>query len=188
MVEVLNPAVFDNIHAELHKLFDVVAERARVGGDVIFFQIGRYMIYFRYLADIELLIFYYVLIGLMQLDTRCSDGSCQAQEDLIAGFSAIEAEAELVQVRLKLRAATVIRAKQKRFQVADGFVKPMQVARFILFRVQFHARQVPIASVAVAFDFCTCGNSFADDLLKCFARDVFHDLHPREQSRAIFRF
>ncbi len=32
-----------------------------------------------------------VLIGLMQLDTRCSDGSCQAQEDLIAGFSAIEA-------------------------------------------------------------------------------------------------
>ena len=188
MVEVLNPAVFDNIHAELHKLFDVVAERARVGGDVIFFQIGRYMIYFRYLADIALLIFYYVLIGLMQLDTRCSDGSCQAQEDLIAGFSAIEAEAELVQVRLKLRAATVIRAKQKRFQVADGFVKPMQVARFILFRVQFHARQVPIASVAVAFDFCTCGNSFADDLLKCFARDVFHDLHPREQSRAIFRF
>ena len=188
MVEVLNPAVFDNIHAELHKLFDVVAERARVGGDVIFFQIGRYMIYFRYLADIALLIFYYVLIGLMQLDTRCSDSTCQAQEDLIAGFSAIEAEAELVQVRLKLRAATVIRAKQKRFQVADGFVKPMQVARFILFRVQFHARQVPIASVAVAFDFCTCGNSFADDLLKCFARDVFHDLHPREQSRAIFRF
>ena len=153
MVEVLNPAVFDNIHAELHKLFDVVAERARVGGDVIFFQIGRYMIYFRYLADIALLIFYYVLIGLMQLDTRCSDGSCQAQEDLIAGFSAIEAEAELVQVRLKLRAATVIRAKQKRFQVADGFVKPMQVARFILFLVQRNARQVPIASVAVAFDF-----------------------------------
>ena len=55
MVEVLNPAVFDNIHAELHKLFDVVAERARVGGDVIFFQIGRYMIYFRYLVDIALL-------------------------------------------------------------------------------------------------------------------------------------
>lgn len=50
----------DNIHAELHKLFDVVAERARVGGDVIFFQIGRYMIYFRYLADIALLIFYYI--------------------------------------------------------------------------------------------------------------------------------
>ena len=82
-------------------------------------------------------------IGLTQLGTRYSDGSCQAGEDLIAGFSAIEAEAELVQVRLKLRAATVIRAKQKRFQVADGFVKPMQVARFILFRVQFHARQVP---------------------------------------------
>ena len=58
MVEVLNPAVFDNIHAELHKLFDVVAERVRVGGDVIFFQIGRYMIYFRYLVDIALLIFY----------------------------------------------------------------------------------------------------------------------------------
>ena len=124
----------------------------------------------------------------MQLCTRCSDGSCQAQEDLIARFSAIEAEAELIQVRLKLCAAAMIRAEQECFQVADGFVQPMQVARFILFRVQFHARQVPIALIAVAFDFCTCGNSFADDLLKCFARDVFHDLHPREQSRAIFRF
>ena len=55
---------------------------------------------------------FYVLIGLMQLGTRCSDGSCQAHEDLIAGFSAIEAEAELVQVRLKLCAATVICAEQ----------------------------------------------------------------------------
>ena len=89
----------------------------------------------------------------MQLDTRCSDGSCQAQEDLIAGFSAIEAEAELVQIGLKLCTATVISAEQKRFQVADGFVQPMQVARFILFLVQRNARQVPIASVAVAFDF-----------------------------------
>ena len=129
-----------------------------------------------------------VLIGLMQLCKRCSDGSCQAHKDLIAGFSAIEAEAELIQVRLKLCAAAMIRAEQERFQVADGFVQPTQVARFILFRVQLHARQVPIASVAVAFDFCTCRNSFADDLLKCFARDVFNNLHPREQSRAIFRF
>ena len=124
----------------------------------------------------------------MQLDTRCSDSTCQAQEDLIAGFSAIEAEAELVQVRLKLCAATMIRAEQERLQITDGFVKPMQVARFILFRVQLHTRQVLIASVAVAFDFCTRCSSFVDDLLKCFARDVFHDLHPREQSRAIFRF
>ena len=89
-------------------------------------------------------IFRNVLIGLMQLCTRCSDGSCQAQEDLIAGFSAIEAEAELVQIGLKLCAATVICAKQKCFQVADGFVQPTQVARFILFRVQLHARQVLI--------------------------------------------
>ena len=94
-----------------------------------------------------------VLIGLMQLDTRCSDGSCQAQEDLIAGFSAIEAEAELVQIGLKLCAAAVISAEQKRFQIADGFVQPMQAPMFILFRVQFHARQVLIALIAVAFDF-----------------------------------
>ena len=77
----------------------------------------------------------------MQLDTRCSDGFCEAAEDLIAGFSAIEAEAELVQIGLKLCAATVIRAEQKRFQVADSLVQPTQVARFILFRVQLHARQ-----------------------------------------------
>ena len=130
----------------------------------------------------------FMLIGLMQLGTRCSDGSCEAAEDLIAGFSAIEAEAELVQIGLKLCTATVISAEQKRFQIADGFVQPMQVARFILFRVQLHDRQVLIASVAVAFDFCTRCSSFVDDLLKCFARDVFHDLHPREQSRAVFRF
>ena len=95
----------------------------------------------------------YVLIGLMQLGTRCSDGSCQAQEDLIAGFSAIEAEAELVQIGLKLCAATVIGSQQERFQVADSLVQPMQVAKFILFRVQRNARQVPIALIAVAFDF-----------------------------------
>ena len=124
----------------------------------------------------------------MQLDTRCSDGSCQAQEDLIAGFSAIEAEAELVQIGLKLCAAAMIRAEQERLQITDGFVQPMQVVRFILFRVQLHARQVLIASVAVAFDFCTRCHSFADDLLKCFARDVFHDLHPREQRSPVFCF
>ena len=89
----------------------------------------------------------------MQLGTRCSDGSCEAAEDLISGFSAIEAEAELVQVRLKLCAATVISAEQKRFQVADGFVQPMQIAGFVLFCVQRNARQVPIALIAVAFDF-----------------------------------
>ena len=94
-----------------------------------------------------------VLIGLTQQTTRCSDGSCEAAEDLIAGFSAIEAEAELVQIGLKLCTATVICAEQKCFQVADGFVQPVQVARFILFRVQRNARQVPIASLAVAFDF-----------------------------------
>ena len=124
----------------------------------------------------------------MQLGTRCSDGSCQAQEDLIAGFSAIEAEAELVQIGLKLCAAAVISAEQECFQVADGFVQPMQTAGLIFFRVQHNAGQIPIASVAVAFDFCTRCSSFVDDLLKCFARDVFHDLHPREQSRAVFRF
>ena len=93
-----------------------------------------------------------VLIGLMQLGTRCSDGSYQTHEYLIAGFSAIEAEAELVQIGLKLCTATVICAEQKRFQVADGFVQPVQIAGFVLFRVQLHARQVLIASVAVAFD------------------------------------
>ena len=95
----------------------------------------------------------YVLIGLTQQTTRCSDGSCQAQEDLIAGFSAIEAEAELVQIGLKLCAAAVIGSQQERLQVADGFVQPERVVRFILFRVQRNARQVPIAFIAVAFDF-----------------------------------
>ena len=94
-----------------------------------------------------------MLIGLMQLGTRCSDGSCQAHEDLISGLSAIGAEAELIQVRLKLLAAAVICAEQKRFQVADGFMQPVQIAGFVLFCVQRNARQAPIALIAVAFDF-----------------------------------
>ena len=85
-----------------------------------------------------------MLIGLTQLGTRCSDGSCQAQEDLIAGFSAIETEAELVQVRLKLCAATVVSSQQERFQVADSLVQPMQIASLIFFRVQRNAGQIPI--------------------------------------------
>ena len=89
----------------------------------------------------------------MQLCTRCSDGSCQAQEDLVAGFSAIEAEAELVQIGLKLCAAAMIRAEQERLQITDGFVQPMQIAGFVPFCVQRNARQVPIALIAVAFDF-----------------------------------
>ena len=40
MVEVLHSAFFDDIHAELHKLFNVAAERARVGGDAVFLQLG----------------------------------------------------------------------------------------------------------------------------------------------------
>ena len=69
----------------------------------------------------------------MQLSARCGDGSCQAGEDLISVFSAIE-------------------------------------------------------SVAVAFDFCARRNSFVNDLLERAAGDIFNNLHPREQSRAIFRF
>ena len=75
----------------------------------------------------------------MQLGTRCRDGFCEAAEDLISGFSAIETEAELVQIRLKLRAAAVISAEQERFRVADGFVQPMQIAGRELFRVQLYA-------------------------------------------------
>ena len=136
----------------------------------------------------SLSIFVFVLIGLTQLGTRCSDGSCQAHEDLIAGFSAIEAEAELVQIRLKLCAAAVIGSQQERFQVADGFVQPMQTAGLIFFHVQHNAGQIPIASVAVAFDFCTRCNGFVYDLLKRAAGDVFNDLHPREQHSPVFRF
>ena len=88
----------------------------------------------------------------MQLGTRCSDGSCQAHEDLIAGFSAIEAEAELVQVRLKLCAAAVIGSQQERFQVADGFVQPMQIAGLIFFRVQRNAGQIPIKADVTVYD------------------------------------
>ena len=123
----------------------------------------------------------------MRPGIRCSNGSCQAHEDLIAGFSAIEAEAELVQIRLKLCAATVIYAEQERFQVADGFVQPMQIAGLIFFRVLRNAGQIPIASVAVAFDFRTCRNSFVNDLLERATGDIFNNLHPREQSHAIFR-
>ena len=41
MVEVLHSAFFDYIHAELHKLFNVVAEGASVGGDLTLLQKRR---------------------------------------------------------------------------------------------------------------------------------------------------
>ena len=85
-----------------------------------------------------------MLIGLTQQPARCSDSSCQTHEDLIAGISAIESETKLIQVRLKLCAATVISAEQKRFQVADSLVQPMQIAGLIFFRVQRNAGQIPI--------------------------------------------
>ena len=66
-----------------------------------------------------------VLIGLMQPDTRCGYSPCEAAEDLIAGFSAIEAEAKFVQVRLKLCAAAMVSSQQERLQVADGLVQPV---------------------------------------------------------------
>ena len=43
MVEVLHSAFLDDIHAELHKLFNVAAERSRVGGDAVFLQMGGYV-------------------------------------------------------------------------------------------------------------------------------------------------
>ena len=104
----------------------------------------------------------------MQLGARCSGGSCEAAEDLIAGFSAIEAEAELVQVRLKMCAATMICAKQKCFQVADGFVQPMQVAGFILFRVQRNARQVLNSFCSRRIRFLHLSQQFCQRLAEVF--------------------
>ena len=130
----------------------------------------------------------YVHIGLTQLGTRCGNGSCEAAEDLIAGFPPIKAEAKLVQVRLELPATTVISAEQKRFQVADDFVQPMQVTGRELFCIQRNAGQVTVAFITVALNFCTWRNRFVNGLLERFARDIFNNVHPREQSRAIFRF
>ena len=130
----------------------------------------------------------YVLIGLTQLGTRCGYSPCEADEYLIASFPPIKPEAEFVQVRLKLLAAAVISAEQDRFQVTDGFVQPVQIAGFVLFRVQHNAGQVSVTSVTVTLDFGARRNCFVDDLLKRFARDVFHDLHPRKQRGPIFRF
>ena len=47
----------------------------------------------------------------------------------------------------------MVSSEQERFQVADSFVKPMQIAGFVRFRIQRNASQVAVASVAVAFDF-----------------------------------
>lgn len=50
------------------------------------------------------------------------------------------------------------------------------------------SRKAVIALIAVAFDFCTRRNCFADNLLRCFACDVFDDLHLREHRCPVFRF
>ena len=57
---------------------------------------------------------------LTQPYTRYSDGPCQAYKDLISGFSAIEVETELVQIRLKNGATAAIGVKQECLQVSDS--------------------------------------------------------------------
>ena len=68
----------------------------------------------------------------MCIRDRCSDGSCEAAEDLISGFSAIEAEAELVQIGLQLCAAAVIRDVYKRQVQCSLMVAAICVAFGIL--------------------------------------------------------
>ena len=53
-------------------------------------------------------IFPYMLIGLTQHTTRCSDSPGQAREELSSAHSAVEAETELVQIGLKFRASAVV--------------------------------------------------------------------------------
>ena len=54
-----------------------------------------------------------MLIDLTQHTTRCSDGSGQAQENLIARHTAVEAEAVFVQIGLELGASSVIGSQQE---------------------------------------------------------------------------
>ena len=80
MVEVLHSAFLDDIHAELHKLFNVVAERARVGGGAVFLQMG---------GDIRKGDRVRFVRGLPEIFEYDECSVCESHESALAMFSAL---------------------------------------------------------------------------------------------------
>ena len=100
-----------------------------------------------------------MLIGLTQLNTRCSngcsDGGKRSGKKLTRKPTTVIAEAKLIEISLKLGSPAMIGAKKKSFQVADRNMDPLQIIirstkSFCLKGVSF---QSPIAGEPITFYF-----------------------------------
>ena len=73
---------------------------------------------------------YFMLIGLTQQGTRYRDGSGETRKELIGKLPAIIAEAKFIQIGLKILNPTMVGANQKRFQITDRDMNPLEIIIF----------------------------------------------------------
>lgn len=71
-----------------------------------------------------------MLIGLTQQGTRYRDGSGETRKELIGKLPAIIAEAKFIQIGLKILNPTMVGANQKRFQITDRDMNPLEIIIF----------------------------------------------------------
>lgn len=70
---------------------------------------------------------FYMLIGLTQLNTRCSNSSKSSGKKLMGKPTTVIAEAKFIQISLEIGSSAMIGAEKKSFQVADGNMNPPQI-------------------------------------------------------------
>ena len=99
----------------------------------------------------ESFLLFFVLIVLTQQGTRCSYGPGESGKQLRAHTTAVEPEAEFVQVQLVILAAAMICSKKKSFEVTDGGVQPFQITSCKLLSCTFHIFEAMVTLIAVTF-------------------------------------
>ncbi len=85
-------------------------------------------------------------IGLTQEDTGCSDSASELGKQLVDSAPVAEAEAELIEIRLKLGTTAMLSTQEEGFEIADRLVQPLQVAAYCIKRFPM-AKFTPVKPV-----------------------------------------
>lgn len=95
-----------------------------------------------------------MLIVLTQQDTRCNDSPCKTRKEFILLRSVVKAEAEFIQIRLEVGAPAIVGIIQKRLQISNRPMKPLQISidRIIFLGSAVDAIQTQIALITVTLD------------------------------------
>ena len=70
-----------------------------------------------------------MLIGLTQLNTRCSNGGKRSGKKLTGKPTAVIAEGKLIGIRLKLGSPAMIGVQKENLLVADRYMDPLHIIR-----------------------------------------------------------